>query len=155
MLFYTLNKVIHRRRFRKLIILLLFLSAVLSQMIVPIEREAGGTIQTWFDGVWWTSSTLTTVGYGDYVPITAAGKVIGMCLQILGATMFGVTIAMIGSVINRSQEEFNWKRNQDRLDSIEQALDRIEKQTAFMVKKDTHENSDGILHDKSHNIPQI
>lgn len=140
MLFYTLNKVLHRRRFRRLIALLAFVSLVLSQMIVPIEREAGGTIRTWFDGIWWASTTLTTVGYGDYVPISVVGKIIGMCLQVTGAMMFGVTIAMIGSIINRSQEEFNWKRNQDRLDKIEETLARIEKQTSFIVKKEDTKN---------------
>ena len=136
MLFYTLNKLLQRRIFRRLIGLLAFTSLVLSQMIVPIEREAGGSIRTWFDGIWWTSSTLTTVGYGDLVPITVAGRIIGMALQFIGAIVFGVTIAMVGSVINRSQEEFNWKRNQDRLDKIEQTLERIEKQSAFLVKKE-------------------
>lgn len=136
MFFYTLNKIIERRRFRKLISLLIFIAAVLSQMIVPIEREAGGSIQTWFDGVWWASTTLTTVGYGDLVPITTLGRIIGMCLQLTGALMFGVTIAMIGSILNRTQEDFNWRRNQERMDKIEQTLERIEKQTSFIVKKE-------------------
>lgn len=136
MWFYTLNKLIERRRFRKLISLLIFVCIVLSQMIVPIEREAGGRIQTWFDGVWWASTTITTVGYGDYVPISPAGKVIGIALQLTGAVMFGVTIAMIGSILNRSQEEFYWRRNQDRLDQIEQTLERIEKQSSFIVRKE-------------------
>lgn len=136
MVFYTLNKIIERRRFRKLISLLIFIALVLSQMIVPIERSAGGSIQTWFDGIWWASTTLTTVGYGDLVPITTAGRLIGMCLQLTGALMFGVSIAMIGSILTRTQDEFNWKRNQDRLDKIEEALERIEKQSAFLVKKE-------------------
>lgn len=136
MLSYTLNKIIHRRRFRKIIGTLVLIAVVISQMIVPIEREGGGPIKTWFDGVWWTSTTLTTVGYGDFVPVTTAGKIIGMCLQLTGAILFGVSIAMIGSIINRSQEEFNWKRTQDRLDKIEQSLERIEKQGTFLVKKE-------------------
>jgi voltage-gated potassium channel len=136
MLLVTLNKAIHRRRFRKLILTLGFIVLVLSQMVVPIEKEAGGPIQNWFDGLWWGTTTLTTVGYGDYVPITVPGRVIGMMLQLTGALMFGVTIAMIGSIINRTQEEFNWKRNQERLDQIEQTLERIEMQSGFLVKKE-------------------
>jgi voltage-gated potassium channel len=105
-------------------------------MVVAIERQAGGSIQTWFDGIWWASTTLTTVGYGDYVPITTVGKLLGMCLQVIGAMMFGLTIAMIGSVINRTQEEFNWKRDQARLDQIDKTLERIEKLSVFLVSKE-------------------
>lgn len=140
MLPLTINRLIHRRRFRKLIVLLAFIVLVLSQMVVPIEREAGGPIQTWFDGLWWASTTVTTVGYGDYVPITVAGRVIGMALQLTGALMFGVSIAVIGSIINRTQDEFNWKRNQDRLDEIERTLERIERQSSFLVKKEDPED---------------
>lgn len=141
MILMTFNKLIHRRRFRKLILLLAFIVLVLSQMVVPIEREAGGPIKTWFDGLWWGTTTLTTVGYGDYVPITVPGRIIGMALQLTGALMFGVTIAVIGSIINRTQEEFNWKRNQDRLDEIERTLERIERQSSFLVKKEEDEDT--------------
>ena len=34
--------------------------------------------------MWWAIETLTTVGYGDIVPTTAAGRVIGGCVSIIG-----------------------------------------------------------------------
>ncbi|KFN02767.1 potassium channel protein [Bacillus clarus] len=39
---------------------------------------------TWFDGIWWSLVTIFTVGYGDFVPHTMLGKLIGMSLILLG-----------------------------------------------------------------------
>ncbi|WP_242144083.1 MULTISPECIES: TrkA family potassium uptake protein [unclassified Bacillus cereus group] len=39
---------------------------------------------TWLDGIWWSLVTIFTVGYGDYVPHTSIGKIVGMLLILLG-----------------------------------------------------------------------
>lgn len=43
---------------------------------------------TWFDGIWWALVTTFTIGYGDFVPHTPIGRLIGMLLILLG-TGFG------------------------------------------------------------------
>lgn len=51
---------------------------------------------TMFDGIWWAVITASTVGYGDYVPETLAGKVTGIILILTGAgflSSFFVTLA--------------------------------------------------------------
>lgn len=40
---------------------------------------------TIFDGIWWAIVTTSTIGYGDYVPSTIKGRLIAICLVILGA----------------------------------------------------------------------
>ena len=51
---------------------------------------------------WWALATLTTVGYGDVVPITPAGKMFGGLIMIFGLAMFALPIAIVA--IGFSQE---------------------------------------------------
>ncbi|MHA1565214.1 MAG: cyclic nucleotide-gated ion channel [Alphaproteobacteria bacterium] len=47
--------------------------------------------------MWWAMSTLTTVGYGDAVPITAVGRFIGGIVMVFGLGMFAMPVAIIAS----------------------------------------------------------
>ncbi len=58
--------------------------------ILAFEGEANSTIHTAFDALWWAVSTMTTVGYGDKVPVTKEGKVVAMVLMVMGVGLFGV-----------------------------------------------------------------
>lgn len=133
--------ILRQRRFRKLIVLLIWTSLVLGMSVVPFEKlNPQSPIQNYFDALWWTVSTVTTVGYGDIVPITVPGKIIGMILQLTGALMFGAMVAMIGMAVDKSQAEFQWKRTRERFDKIEETLARIEKSNSYLVKK--HEDKE-------------
>jgi len=57
-------------------------------------------------GMWWALETVTTVGYGDVVPATVAGKIIGSFLLLGGLAFLSVIIAMItGGFVARYQRE--------------------------------------------------
>jgi len=45
------------------------------------------------DGLWWAFVTLTTVGYGDIVPITSAGRIVAVMTMILGIVVYSLIIA--------------------------------------------------------------
>ena len=47
------------------------------------------------DGLWWAFVTLTTVGYGDIVPITSAGRIVGVFTMIFGIAVYSLMIANI------------------------------------------------------------
>jgi voltage-gated potassium channel len=62
-------------------------------LIHLIEPE---NFPTAFDGIWWAIITTSTVGYGDYVPLTTLGRIVAMLLILLGAgflTTYFVTLA--------------------------------------------------------------
>lgn len=70
--------------------LLLGFSAALA--VYQQEHDAPGTtIRTFGDAAWWACETLTTVGYGDAVPVTAGGRVIA-------AGLMGCGLALLGAV---------------------------------------------------------
>lgn len=47
--------------------------------------------------MWWTMVTITTLGYGDVYPITAAGRALASCVAVLGIGMFALPTAVFGS----------------------------------------------------------
>lgn len=131
------RRLLHQRHFRELLIVSVVIAFLLGLVIVPVERDAqGATIKTVSDGLWWSVQTLTTVGYGDTTPITDAGRVIGVAMQVIGAVLFGTVIAIIGSSMSRGQEEFYWNRLFERLDRSENRLSEMEKKIEYMVRQD-------------------
>jgi len=87
---------------------LLGFSAALS--VYHWEHDApGASIRTFGDAVWWACETLTTVGYGDAVPVTASGRVIAAGLMACGLALLGAVTGAFSSwliqVFRREDEE--------------------------------------------------
>ncbi|MCM2392848.1 potassium channel family protein [Streptomyces albipurpureus] len=62
------------------------------------ERGApGATIKTFGDSVWWTCETLTTVGYGDVVPVTALGRTVAVVMMAGGLALLGAVTGSFSS----------------------------------------------------------
>lgn len=73
---------------------------VASLAMLQTERHAAGsTITNFGDAVWWSMTTITTVGYGDTHPVTATGRVIAVLLMIGGISLLGVITATVASWI--------------------------------------------------------
>jgi voltage-gated potassium channel len=51
------------------------------------------------EGLWWALATVTTVGYGDLVPSSAAGRFVGAALMLLGIAALAFVTATMASVI--------------------------------------------------------
>ena len=80
--------------------------AIGSLAVLDTERDAPGAhITTIGDAVWWSFTTITTVGYGDEYPVTATGRGIAVALMISGIALLGVVTASLASaLINRFGE---------------------------------------------------
>jgi len=67
--------------------------------VLAFEFDAKlGTIKTPADALWWSAATITTVGYGDVAPVTAAGRTIAFMLMLVGVSIFGVASGLIATV---------------------------------------------------------
>ena len=86
-------------------------------------------------GLWFSVQTVTTVGYGDYVPETVAGRLLASLVMLLGIGFVTVITASItGTFVQRSRREQTssdaaaveqqLRRMDDRLERIEAALPR-------------------------------
>ena len=66
----------------------------------------GATINSFGKALWWSITTVTTVGYGDVYPVTNTGRVIAVLLMIGGISLVGVVTAALASwIIDRVTEE--------------------------------------------------
>ncbi|MCC9704526.1 potassium channel family protein [Streptomyces sp. MNU76] len=69
-----------------------------SLAVLSVERDApGGNIDTLDDAVWWSFTTMTTVGYGDHAPTTGLGRVLAVGLMLSGIALLGVVTANIAA----------------------------------------------------------
>jgi voltage-gated potassium channel len=71
-----------------------FSGAVMHAIEGPVQPEKFGTIP---DAMWWALATLTTIGYGDAVPVTPFGKIFGACVMIFGLGLFALPIGIIAT----------------------------------------------------------
>ena len=96
----TLATALYTERRAGLAVLLIMLMVLvsLSTVMWMIERkaqpEAFGSIPA---AMWWGMATLTTIGYGDVVPTTLLGKVVGSIAGLTGVAMFALPAAILAS----------------------------------------------------------
>ena len=57
----------------------------------------GANITSYGDSVWWAFVTVTTVGYGDFTPVTVPGRIIAVCIMFTGAAAVGAVTAAVAS----------------------------------------------------------
>jgi voltage-gated potassium channel len=68
--------------------------------LAVLDAEQGlGDIDTFGDAVWWAFVTITTVGYGDFTPVTFTGRIVAVGLMIGGIALIGVVTATLASWI--------------------------------------------------------
>ena len=84
-----------------------------SMLILAIESgQPGSQINSGLDAVWWTVSTVSTVGFGDIVPVTDAGKIMAIFFMIFGISILGIFLSVLGTRFYKSQFEKDEKNFQ-------------------------------------------
>jgi voltage-gated potassium channel len=80
----------------------ILLITVVSLLVLQAESYSpNANIVTEGDAVWWSFVTITTVGYGDYYPVTQVGRILGVVLMIFGVGIFGVLTTYFSSAFLR------------------------------------------------------
>ncbi|MFH1013273.1 MAG: ion transporter [Thermoplasmatota archaeon] len=98
--FRTLENIIKSKKEELLISVfsVMVLLVISSSMMYYVENEAQpDTFSSIPDAMWWGVSTLTTVGYGDVIPITTFGKIFGSIIALLGIGMFALPTGILAS----------------------------------------------------------
>lgn len=79
---------------------------LIAGLAVYDAERGSGNIATFGDAIWWAFVTMTTVGYGDYYPVSSTGRLIAVGLMIGGITLIGVITATLASwIVERVSNE--------------------------------------------------
>ena len=120
------------------IVLILMLAS--SLCMYSVEHDAQPAVfRNAFSGIWWSMSTLLTVGYGDIYPITPLGRVMAICIANLGV---GVVAIPTGIISAGFVEQYQRKSNLSSLkneDIKEIAEVFVDKRYAGMTVEDIEE----------------
>ena len=92
------------------------------------------------DAIWWTVATVTTVGYGDVVPTSDIGRVVGIAYMFVGIIILGMFIAQVRtSILGTNWLGKDTKRDDTfakQLKNIEEKQDRLFEMISTLQKKD-------------------
>ncbi len=111
------------------VILTTLLLIIFSSLSILIAEEGPeGNIKTANDAIWWSVTTITTVGYGDKYPLTMEGRIIAMILMFSGVGLFGTLSGLVASLFLGSREEQSAELKEvlARLRAIEEKLPNVQ-----------------------------
>lgn len=74
-------------------------------LTLAVEEDGGGSIDSFGDALWWSVTTVTTVGYGDTFPVTPAGRGVAAVLMLTGIALFGVLTANIAAFFVEHEQQ--------------------------------------------------
>jgi len=80
------------------------ISVLVGNMIYILEPQ---TFADAFEGTWWSLVTMSTVGYGDFVPKTSTGKTLAVSLIMAGICMFAMVTAVVSVKVGRMVTHMN------------------------------------------------
>jgi voltage-gated potassium channel len=102
-------------------------------LVLMAERSyPGSSIHTYGEAVWWAAVTVTTVGYGDYVPVSPLGRGIATLMLVNGVVIISVITATVSSRFVSSPDP---GERAVTLDDLDDRLARIE--AALMLRTAT------------------
>lgn len=91
---------------------------VIAGTVIMYNLEKGAEnsqMTTLLDAMWWCVATVTTVGYGDVVPVTSLGRIVALVYMFFGIILITTTLAVISNTFykKRFEKEETEKKKQD------------------------------------------
>nr|XP_061830803.1 potassium voltage-gated channel subfamily KQT member 1-like isoform X1 [Nerophis lumbriciformis] len=74
-----------------------FLSLVFASYILYLAEKENGHLDSYADALWWGVITVTTVGYGDIIPVTWLGRTIASFFSVFAIPFFALPAGILGS----------------------------------------------------------
>ena len=117
------------------------ITVVGSFVIYSVESQhPDSQINSMLDAVWWTVATVTTVGYGDIVPVTETGKILAIFFMFFGIGVLGIFLSVLGTQFYRrrfqNEEEISHAQKLilDRMNDLEKNQEKLQKDLSFLIE---------------------
>lgn len=136
----TVRKVLARNHLGTTLLVALAFTLMSGLLIAGIDPA----IEDIWQGIWWAWVTVATVGYGDTVPLSAAGKVFGAVVILFGVGFFSLLTASFSAYfVSRGEVEIEEEEAEEiyRLKDIERRIEVMEK-TLQRIEARLHEDRD-------------
>ena len=126
-------------------LLIASIAIVLSGSLIIFQLESGqpdSQINSRLDAAWWAVSTITTVGYGDMVPVTDAGKIMAIFFMIFGLTILAIFLSSVGTRFYKHQFEQNdnnltliQEKFFERMNDLEKNQEKLQNDLRDLIEK--------------------
>lgn len=115
--FHLLNAL--RNSAIKILIFMMFVmvaAVILGTLMYTFESESNEAFKSIPTGIYWAVVTITTVGYGDVVPVTSAGRFLSVLVMLLGYSIIAVPT---GIVAGETVQEYRHPRHRNRRNPLQ------------------------------------
>jgi voltage-gated potassium channel len=117
---------------RKALSLIVGVATVLAVSAAVLERLIDPEFDTFGQALWFSITTVTTVGYGDLIPQSTAGKLVASALMLIGLGLIPLLTSAVVSILvsQRSREVTDEQRRElarinERLEQLDRRLDKL------------------------------
>jgi voltage-gated potassium channel len=104
------------------VLLLVFLGALLVRVLEPKTFDDFGL------SLWWAVETVSTVGYGDIVPVTTQGRIVGTVLMITGVSMIPLITSIVVSILTAKRALAQSNAEAQQIEALSAQVARLEQQ---------------------------
>ncbi|GGZ74333.1 potassium channel family protein [Streptomyces echinoruber] len=109
-----------------------------SLAVLSVERNApNGNIKTLGDAVWWSFTTMTTVGYGDHAPTTGLGRMLAVGLMLSGIALLGVVTANIATwfIARFERDDMAERRQTEAIERLAEEVRALRAEVALLSER--------------------
>jgi voltage-gated potassium channel Kch len=110
------------RVIRTIVVLAAILVVTGGILVRIVEPETFTSIGLAF---WYAVTTVTTVGYGDVVPHTATGRLVGTVLMLAGVSLIPLVTSVAVSILTTKRTQVLYEAQDERLTRMEARLDQL------------------------------